>query len=79
MAAQGEHLFRDHDLNERAFEKLTGCKASVFGQTDAKALMASPTRVWPDLLGLDVCSYQAAARLAIKPVLGARQLGFSEK
>jgi len=33
-------------LNERAFQKMPGCRASVFAQIDAPALMALPTQPW---------------------------------
>jgi transposase len=33
-------------LNERAFQKMPGCRASVFTQIDAPALMALPTQPW---------------------------------
>lgn len=33
-------------LNERAFQKLPGCRASVFAQIDAPALMALPAQPW---------------------------------
>ena len=33
-------------LNERAFQKLPGCRASAFAQIDAPALMALPTQPW---------------------------------
>ena len=33
-------------LNERAFQKLPGCRASVFAQIDAPAMMALPTQPW---------------------------------
>ena len=33
-------------LNERAFQKMPGCRASLFAQIDAPALMALPTQPW---------------------------------
>ena len=33
-------------LNQRAFQKLPGCRASVFAQIDAPALMALPAQPW---------------------------------
>jgi transposase len=33
-------------LNERAFQKLPGCRASAFAQIDAPALMALPAQPW---------------------------------
>jgi transposase len=33
-------------LNERAFQKLPGCRASMFAQIDAPALMALPAQPW---------------------------------
>jgi hypothetical protein len=33
-------------LNERAFQKLPGCRASAFAQINAPALMALPTQPW---------------------------------
>jgi hypothetical protein len=33
-------------LNERAFQKMPGCRASVFTQIDAPALMALPAQPW---------------------------------
>jgi transposase len=33
-------------LNERAFQKMPGCRSSVFAQIDAPALMALPTQPW---------------------------------
>ena len=35
-----------HWLNQRAFQKLPGSRASVFAQIDAPALMALPTQAW---------------------------------
>lgn len=35
-----------HWLNQRAFQKLPGSRASVFAQIDAPALMALPVRPW---------------------------------
>ena len=35
-----------HWLNQRAFQKLSGSRASVFAQIDAPALMALPVQPW---------------------------------